>query len=169
MKNANFVGFHSIILVGGGGIHVLWTLSSIHLNLFCYLPFICLQLMNCTEDQCYELHEDSPLATFEILLDIVLGKSRLTEADLMQLLEMLGTVTECKRVQPLDYVGLYTSSERWIIHKNKNIFQIISPTFIHFVTYCMYVVFSWYTCFLNQYRRLPHYSGKFVESVVKHP
>ena len=106
--------------------------------------------MKCTEDQCYELHDDSPLATFEILLDIVLGKSQLTEADLMQLLEMLGTVTECKRVQPLDYVGLYTSSERWIIHKNENIFQIISAIFIHFVTYCMYVAFSWYTSFLNQ-------------------
>ena len=58
-----------------------------------------------SEDQCYELLEDSPSATFEIFLDTILDKSELAEADLMQLLTMLGLNTECERVQTLDHTG----------------------------------------------------------------
>lgn len=68
--------------------------------------------MQCSEDKCYELHQDSSSAAFEIFLDVILTKSKLSESDLIHMLTMLGIITECDRVQPLDHNGLGTSSER---------------------------------------------------------
>ncbi|XP_052060102.1 uncharacterized protein LOC127700596 isoform X1 [Mytilus californianus] len=78
-----------------------------------YLPVTVLErFMQCSEDKCYELHQDSSSAAFEIFLDVILTKSKLSESDLIHMLTMLGTITECDRVQPLDHTGLRTSSER---------------------------------------------------------
>ncbi|XP_071175778.1 uncharacterized protein [Mytilus edulis] len=78
-----------------------------------HLPITVLEkLMQCSEDKCYELHQDSSSAAFEIFLDVILTKSKLSESDLIQMLTMLGIITDCDRVQPLDHNGLGTSSER---------------------------------------------------------
>ncbi|XP_063439067.1 uncharacterized protein LOC134720633 isoform X2 [Mytilus trossulus] len=78
-----------------------------------HLPITVLEkLMQCSEDKCYELHQDSSSAAFEIFLDVIMTKSKLSESDLIHMLTMLGIITDCDRVQPLDHYGLGTSSER---------------------------------------------------------
>lgn len=56
------------------------------------------KFMTFSEEQCYKLHENMMCASFDKFLDLMIGKSKLNESDLTEMLTLLGHNTECERV-----------------------------------------------------------------------